>query len=437
MQADGVVPDAITYVCILKAYATAEKLTKGRILYSELVKRGFERELLIRSTLLDVYVKQGALEEAQEVFTRCRPHDVVMWNALIAGLTDRGKPDEALLYFKQMHQEGCVPDMVTFAATLKASSILQVRSSSQALHALLTKQGMEALVGSALVDAYCKLNLFMEAQSVFKGLYEHDIFASTTLVACYVEQGHGGDALDSFVQMDLDKVVLDSVSCVCSLKACGHSGALNKGMGLHCDIIKRGLEAESGVSNILIDMYSKCGVFDTSIKLFDKLRVKDLVTWNMHLALYSHSGDSDKATIVFVAISAEGLTPDEVSFGCVLKAYSHAGLMNDGLFFLVAMLRDYQFVPTLEHYTSIVDLVGRTGCIGMALRMVNAMPMHPDTTAWHSLLAACQKQGDAEAGRYTFEQIMELDREAIASYVCMYNICSDSKGIDTHDGKPQ
>ncbi|KAL8157181.1 hypothetical protein AgCh_002039 [Apium graveolens] len=60
--------------------------------------------------------------------------------------------------------------------------------------------------------------------------------------------------------------------------------------------------------------------------------------------------------------------------------------------FLYYKVNEYNIQPVLEHYGSLVDLLGRAGPVDEALDIIANMPMEPDVVIWRSILDACSKK---------------------------------------------
>ena len=85
MKSEGVFPNSVTFLCILRGCTNIETIEKGQGLHMEVVKEDFEKDPVIGSALVDMYVKCGSLSKAQDLFDWLPYHDVVSWNTLIVG----------------------------------------------------------------------------------------------------------------------------------------------------------------------------------------------------------------------------------------------------------------------------------------------------------------------------------------------------------------
>ncbi|MCO5565212.1 hypothetical protein L7F22_018885 [Adiantum nelumboides] len=69
LQSEGLCPDIITYVCILKACGIIRAIDRGKEVHDEIICRGLLMESLeLGNALVDMYVTFGMLPKAQQVF---------------------------------------------------------------------------------------------------------------------------------------------------------------------------------------------------------------------------------------------------------------------------------------------------------------------------------------------------------------------------------
>eukprot|EP01018_Ginkgo_biloba_P004743 Gb_35534 [translate_table: standard] len=122
MQLAAMEPDAATLVCVLPACALLAALQYGKWIHSYIIRSGFEADVSVVNSLVDMYAKCGNVEIARRLFDRMSERDVISWNAMIAGYGLHGLGDDALALFSQMQRTGIKPDDVTFITILSACS---------------------------------------------------------------------------------------------------------------------------------------------------------------------------------------------------------------------------------------------------------------------------------------------------------------------------
>jgi pentatricopeptide repeat protein len=169
-------------------------------------------------------------------------------------------------------------------------------------------------------------------------------------------------------------------------------------------------------------MYAKCGSLEDALKVFNKMPSRDVVTWNAMIGGYAIHGHGKEALKQFEQMREEGVQPDDTTFVCLLSACSHSGLVDEGLRFYSSMSTVYMISANFQHYTCMVDLLGRAGRLHEAENMVLAMPYKPQVAAWMALLGACRIHGNVEMGERVAKQVLELEPENAAGYVLLSNL---------------
>jgi pentatricopeptide repeat protein len=122
LQQEGVQPNTVTFVWVLKACASVVALEEARSVQEQIIQSGCESDVFVGSSLVDMYAKCGSLEDAWRVFHKMPSRDVATWNAILGGCVMHGHGREALKHFEQMCEEGVQPDDITFVCLLSACS---------------------------------------------------------------------------------------------------------------------------------------------------------------------------------------------------------------------------------------------------------------------------------------------------------------------------
>lgn len=117
-----------------------------------------------------------------------------------------------------------------------------------------------------------------------------------------------------------------------------------------------------------------------------------------------------------------GMKPNDVTFIGVLCACSHAGLVDQGLYYFDSIEQVHCITPRADHYACIIDLLGRAGRVEEAKNIANNAKCEPNPSMWGALLGACRIHGNMELGKLAAERLFELEPKNAGTYVLLSNI---------------
>lgn len=426
MEQAGIIPaNDITYLGILGACASVGALQHGKRIHALVLERSVDINVLVGSALVDMYVKCGSPEEARHVFDCMPKKNVVTWNALISGYAKGGLGLKALDIYASMRDHLVTPVHATFVSVLNACGSVGALREGKLVHSELVKAGHETdtIIGNALVDMYSKCGSMKDARRVFDRMPTRDGVTWSTIITGYARNGGGEEAIKLYVEMQLYGISPpNEVAFAGLLKSCASTGSMEEGKKVHSQILERGFEANPIVRNTMVDMYGKFGSLDEAQRLFDTSSKRDVIMWNSLIHSYGQHNRLEKALQCFEEMERQGVRPNATSFTCILGACSHAGLVDVGKQYFRKMISDYGMVPKLEHFTCMVDLLGRSGLLAEAEEMLENMPFSHDTVGWTSLLSACKAHGDIQLGSRCFDRLIRMDPQQASAYVLMSGI---------------
>jgi hypothetical protein len=413
MQDEGISPDSVTLASILKACSSMRAIERGEEIHMELIMDRFPSEttnIVLGTALVDMYAKCGKLSKAQDVFDSLPVRDAVSWTALIDGYAQHGLfGAHALICSGKMQDEGTAPNAITFASMLKACGCIGSLQKGEQIHAQVSIQGLvekDIVLGNALVDMYAKCGALVKAQEVFDTLPVRDTIAWTALITGYARYGFSAIALSCVDKMrHMEGRYPDALTLISILEASGNTGSSAR-VGSNLRKLGRSGDGISGVSR-----YAQ---MEEAKELVDELKIES----DCHVGAQEVKGVFSS----FTRMAAEGIRPDSVTFIVLLIACSHAGLVEEGKLYFDLMTDVYGLAPSLEHYTCMVDLLGRAGHLESAVRLIeNVAPRHR-SRLWPILLGSCRKWENSKLGRWVFEHSVKLNGDDASSYVCMSNI---------------
>jgi pentatricopeptide repeat protein len=165
------------------------------------------------------------------------------------------------------------------------------------------------------------------------------------------------------------------------------------------------------LSNTLIDMYAKCGCMDDARQVFNDMKERSKVTWNVMVAGYAQHGLGQEAIFMYLRMKVARLMPDHATFSSILSACSHEGLKSQAYDLFYVFIEDHLLFPAMEHYSCVVDMLGRAGCLSEAQEFIQTIPVQPDLMLWMALLGTCKYHANDAIGRSAFALAIELEPE--------------------------
>ncbi|KAK4281653.1 hypothetical protein QN277_013118 [Acacia crassicarpa] len=410
---------------ILRACVSLESIELGTQMHSLAMKCGFSNELFVGSNLADMYSKCGIMHDAFKVFNEMPCKDQVLWTSLIDGYVKNGDCGEALIAYKKMISNDILIDQHVLCSALSACSSLKSSDLGKSLHSTIVKLGFEldTVLVNTLIDMYSKSQDMESASKIFQSdSHCRNIVSYTALIDGYVEMGQIENALSTFVDLRRQGIEPNEFTFSSLVKACAHQAALEHGIQLHGQVVKSNFDRDPYVASTLIDMYGKCGLFDHSSQVFAEIENPNNIAWNSLLGAFAQHGLGRNAIETFQQMIDRGIKPNAITFVSLLIGCSHTGMVEEGLNFFHSMDKIYGVMPREEHYSCVIDLLGRAGRLKEAEDFINNMPFEPNAFGWCSFLGACKIHGDKERGKIAAEKLMTLEPENSGTHVLLSTI---------------
>ncbi|KAM7487022.1 hypothetical protein LguiA_003031 [Lonicera macranthoides] len=420
--------DEISLSGAFSACAMIKGHLEGVQVHGLAIKSSFCSNVCVANAIMDMYGKCGALVEARRVFDEMERSDVVSWNAIIAACEQNRKEEETLSLFVWMLRSSMEPDDFTYGSVLKACAAQQALNCGTEIHGRITKSGMglDSFVGSALVDMYCKCAKVEEAEKLHDRMEKQTMVSWNAIISGFSLQEQSEEAQKFFYWMLEMGVKPDNFTYATILDTCANLATVGLGKQIHAQIIKQEMHSDAFISSTLVDMYSKCGNMLDSRLIFEKAPERDFVTWNAMICGYAQHGLGEEALHIFDVMQLKNVKLNHATFVSVLRACAHMGLVDKGLQYFDSMRRHYGLDPQLEHYSCMVDILGRSGKVNEAIKLIQEMPLEADDVIWRTLLSICKIHGDVEVAEKAARSLLQLDPQDSSAYVLLSNIYADA-----------
>eukprot|EP00253_Pinus_taeda_P033868 PITA_33868 len=278
----------------------------------------------------------------------------------------------------------------TLGSVLRACASVADIKQGKCIHGGSVKNGFEydIVVGSALIDMYTKSGSLQDAQQVFDEMPERNSVSWTAMIAGYAQEGCDQEAFRLFQMMQEDGVRSTYMTFASVLSACARLGDLEQ---YHCHTIKTGFERDVSVGNALVTMYAKCGRMDQANEVFDKMLIKDIVSWNAVIAAYAQNGHGNKSLNLFSRLQQAGVKSNAFTLGSVLRACGSVAALEQGKQ-IHAHIIENRFGLDILVGSALVDMYAKCGSIKDSQRVFNELPER-NVVSWNAMLAGYVQYG--------------------------------------------
>ncbi|KAF5735017.1 pentatricopeptide repeat-containing protein [Tripterygium wilfordii] len=182
-------PEESTLVSVLSACTHLGFLDQGRSTHGYLLRNIRELNVIVQTSLIDMYVKCGYLEKGMFLFQSMPEKNIRSYSVMISALAMQGYRREALRLFAEMLEKGLEPDDVVYVGVLSACSHAGlVTEGLQYFDRMKLEHGIEPTAQhySCLVDLLGRAGMLSEALELIKNMQfePNDVVWRTLLSAC-------------------------------------------------------------------------------------------------------------------------------------------------------------------------------------------------------------------------------------------------------------
>ncbi|KAF5803101.1 putative tetratricopeptide-like helical domain superfamily [Helianthus annuus] len=439
----GMKPDSFSFANVLPVYASLRDIQRVKLVHSMIIKTGLdvEHDVVLSTAMLDAYGKCSDVKAAENLFSSTHHPNTATWNALIAVYILNDQIENGMNLFRQMVCSNVSLDSITMVTICQLCGQMGSLKHANMLHGFSLVKGFSSHLnfGNALIDMYMRCECTKSAERFFHSMPIKNIVTWNTMIYGYMAVGCSSTGLSLFQQMQSETGYKpDSVTIISLLQ-----GSLSVSASFldlfHAYILKYGLASETQVMNSLIDAFAKIGNLEKARELFKQTDFKrDQSSWNIMIAGYGMNGQGSESCKLFGQMEGNGYAPDAITFTCLLSSCSHCGLVEDGCKFFHLMITKYKIQPSIEHWTCIIDMLGRANSLedaydviktGIYQKYSDCAPLD-SVAVWGALLSACRFSMNMEVGEVVGTKLSKIESGSLEYYSLLSNLYSSNKKWD-------
>ncbi|CAA0816692.1 Pentatricopeptide repeat-containing protein -chloroplastic [Striga hermonthica] len=335
-------------------------------------------------------------------------------------------------------------------------------------HAKIVRNGLHQhqLIAASLIRLYSSCGCLDYAASVFQLFDNPTTFIWNLIIRAHTVNGQPAQAIVLYNSMICSGVGADKFTLPFVMKACLACSLVDKAREVYGLAVRTGLSEDIYLGNVLLDLYFKSGLLYDGLRMFDKMRAKNVVSWTTVIAGLVRNGRIDvaqrffnkmpaknvvswssmihgyskrenpgRALEVFVEAQSNNVRPNEYMLVGVLTACAELGSLRFGGSVHGFAVRN-GFESGVFLGTALVDMYSKCGSLGRARRvfgnmdaksvatwnvmissfgvhgfhkeavacfeMMEKMGVKPDAVTFAGLISACLKMESLERGREYF-----------------------------------
>ncbi|XVF31603.1 hypothetical protein REPUB_Repub17cG0005300 [Reevesia pubescens] len=176
-----------------------------------------------------------------------------------------------------------------------------------------------------------------------------------------------------------------------------------------------------------MNLYSKYGCLDDSVRAFEEIELKDVVTWNALLSSFLRHGLAKNALDAFASMRREGVLLSEFTLTSVLKACASLNALGQRkqIHGMVVVLGCDLVILS----TALIDFYSDMGHISEALKVYSSLNNMMDNVMHNSLI-----RGSIKNRKYKESfSIMSKMRPNVVALTSALGACSEN--LDLWTGK--
>eukprot|EP01018_Ginkgo_biloba_P002828 Gb_14729 [translate_table: standard] len=307
-----------------------------------------------------------------------------------------------------MNHLGVLPDSNTYASILQSCVDTKSLKEGTRVHVRMIKTGFKPgiYLENNLLSMYIKCSNLWGARQVFDNMSKRDKVTWAAMIAGCAQNGLTEDGLYLFREMQHAGIEPNEFTFVSILKVAAALEGLEQGRQVHARIIKNELESNVYLGSVLLDMYAKCGSLANARHVFDKMSIRDVVSWSAMISGYAQQGHGEKALALFYEMQRAGVTSNKFTVTSLLRAC--AGLESPGKGRQVhAYVTKTGFESNVYVGSALVDMYAKCGNLVDARQVFDRMPER-DVVSWTALIVGYEKLGNGEEALMLFCQMQSL-----------------------------
>ncbi|WCJ32604.1 Tetratricopeptide repeat (TPR)-like superfamily protein [Euphorbia peplus] len=317
-------------------------------------------------------------------------------HANFKSMVSNGHYIQALTFYTyNLHSSPLHHNAFILPTLIKACSFLHFSKLGNQIWGNSIKSGLDSDPGisNSFISFYSKISGFELALKVFDNMPIRDTISWNSIVNCCIRNGYFVKGVGLFKEMYSCGFVAKAelIAAVMSVIGRGVLGRVIHGIV----VVDERIEEDVFVFTSLVDWYFKCGDSTMGLRVFDRMKVKNEVSWTAVVAGCCVNFEYGKAIDYFLGMQINGVRPNRVTLITILPAIAEMGCFKHGgeihgYAFRHGFDLDHHFSSSLIHFYCTCG----EGLKPASAKLVFRRAKVKDVVMYSSVIRICSRSGD-------------------------------------------
>ncbi|KAA3482271.1 pentatricopeptide repeat-containing protein [Gossypium australe] len=308
-----------------------------------------------------------------------------------------------------------------------------------------------------MLSGYAKLGMVKPARQLFDQMPERDVVSWNTMVIAYARSGFFEEATKFYKELRGLCIGYNEFSFAGVLTVCVKSRELQLTRQVHNQVFVSGFLSNLVISSSVVDAYVKCGMMGEARKLFDEMKVRDIIVWTTLVSGFAQWGDmesandlfdkmpeknpvswtalisgyvrngmGDTALELFTRMMVSRVRPDQFTFSNCLCACASVASLTHGKQIHACLIRT-NFMPNTIVISSLIDMYSKCGSLKVSKLIFYLTSNKQDPVLWNTMISALAQHGHGEEAMKMFDDMVKQGvKPDRTTFVVIINACSHS-----------
>ncbi|KAG5040727.1 hypothetical protein AAZX31_05G122200 [Glycine max] len=272
------------------------------------------------------------------------------------------------------------------------------------------------------IHVYSKCNDYEAARKVFDGMPQRNVFSWTVMIVASNEHGYYRDGVERFCMMMDQGVLPDGFAFSAVLQSCVGYDSVELGEMVHAHVVVTGFFMHTVVGTSLLNMYAKLGENESSVKVFNSMPERNIVSWNAMISGFTSNGLHLQAFDCFINMIEVGVTPNNFTFVSVSKAVGQLGDFHKCLQ-VHRYASDWGLDSNTLVGTALIDMYCKCGSMSDAQILFDSkFTGCPVNTPWNAMVTGYSQVGSHVEALELFTRMCQNDiKPDVYTFCCVFN----------------